>query len=143
VTQVGNVLRIPADLGKLADMRQFVREQAAQLGADGEAIDDIVTAVDELVTNSIVHGYRGAEGTVEVEVEASNGSVLVRLRDEAPAFDPTKVPDPDVTLPLELRPKGGMGIYLSLQATDGLAYRRTDTGNELTLSKRLTSGKGD
>jgi len=142
VTQLGNILRVEADLTRLAAVRQFVREQARLLSASDEATDDIVTAVDELVTNSIIHGYRGRAGYVEVEVEASAGSMIVRLRDQAPKFDPTIVPDPDVTLPLEGRPKGGLGIYLSRLSTDGLTYRRTADGNELTLSKQLTTGKG-
>jgi serine/threonine-protein kinase RsbW len=142
MSQVSHVLRIPADLAKLADVRQFVREQAALVGADGEATDDIVSAVDELVTNSIIHGYRGGEGAVEVEVEGIGASLVVRIRDQAPPFDPTQVAAPDITLPLEQRPKGGMGIYLARELTDELTYRQNGNSNEMTLTKNLTSGKG-
>jgi serine/threonine-protein kinase RsbW len=141
-SQMSRVLTIKADPARLADVRQFVREQAAELGADGEATDDMVTAVDELVTNSIIHGYRGGEGAVEVEIGASGTSMIVRLRDQAPPFDPTKLAAPDTTLPLEQRPKGGLGIYLSRAATDGLTYRRSEDGNETTLIRNLTSGEG-
>jgi len=140
--QTSQVLTITADPARLADVRQFVREQAAQLGADGEATDDIVTAVDELVTNSIIHGYRGGEGAVEVEIGASGASMVVHLRDHAPPFDPTKLAAPDTTLPPEQRPKGGLGIYLSRAATDGLTYRRSEDGNETTLIRNLASGEG-
>ncbi len=62
MSQVQNVLRIPADVKRLADVREFVRQHAADMGADAETTDDMVLAVDELTTNSIVHGYRGEEG---------------------------------------------------------------------------------
>jgi serine/threonine-protein kinase RsbW len=137
VTTLGNVLRIQADVSNLAAVRQFVREQGAQAGANQEAIDDLVSAVDESVTNSIVHGYAGAAGWVEVEIDLVERSLIVHLRDQARPFDPTSMPDPDVTLPLEERPFHGMGIYLVRQLTDSVAYRHSDNGNELTLTKAI------
>jgi serine/threonine-protein kinase RsbW len=142
VSQVQNVLRISADVRRLSEVREFIRQQAADMGADAETTDDMVLAVDELTTNSILHGYRGEEGVVEVEVGHEGSSMVVRVRDQAPPFNPTRMPDPDTTLPLELRPKGGLGIYLSREVSDGLVYRRTGDGNETTIVKRLTRGQG-
>jgi serine/threonine-protein kinase RsbW len=142
VSTLQNVLRIPADVKRLSDVREFIRQQAADMGADADTTDDMVLAVDELTTNSIIHGYRGGDGEVEVEVEREGSSMVVRVRDQAPPFNPTKMPDPDTTLPLELRPKGGLGIYLSREVTDGLVYRRTGDGNEMTIVKRITRGQG-
>ena len=141
------MLRIAADVNELAAVRHFIREEALRAGAGREVTDDMVQAVDELATNSIVHGYRGARGQIEVEVEVDVDAraMVVHLRDQAPAFDPTTLEDPDTTLALERRPLGGMGVYLSKQLTDGLIYRQTSTGNELTLTKRFsrTGGSGE
>jgi len=43
-------LRIDADIGRLGDVRRFVRETAPALGADERAVVDLVQAVDEWVT---------------------------------------------------------------------------------------------
>jgi anti-sigma regulatory factor (Ser/Thr protein kinase) len=60
------------------------------------------------------------------------------LRDEAPAFDPTQAPEPDITLPLHLRPVGGLGIFLARRLMDAMTYRRTsDQQNEVTLTKNI------
>lgn len=131
----GNVLRVPADVEQLAAVRAFIREQAALAGADPAAIPDIVQAVDESVTNAIEHGYAGRDGDVEVAVDQQGRSLIVRLRDRAAPFDPTLVPDPDTTLPLDQRPLGGMGVFLTRALTDAVKYRRTKEGNELTLVK--------
>jgi anti-sigma regulatory factor (Ser/Thr protein kinase) len=77
-----NVLRIQATVDDLATVRQFVRAQAERAGANHGAVPDIVQAVDEFVTNSIVHGYRGGGGPIEVEVDKSGTSLVVRLRNE-------------------------------------------------------------
>ena len=66
------------------------------------------------------------------------GALAVRLRDQAPRFDPTTLPLPDPSLPLEERILGGMGVYLMRRAADEIRYRALPGGgNELTLMTRL------
>jgi serine/threonine-protein kinase RsbW len=130
-----NVLRIQATVDDLATVRQFVRAQAERAGADRGAVPDIVQAVDEFVTNSIVHGYRGGGGPVEVEVDRSGTSLVVHVRDQAPQFDPTQLPSPDTTASLDKRALGGMGVFLARDLMDSVTYQRTKEGNELTLMK--------
>ena len=129
------MLRIQATVEDLATVRQFVRAQAERAGADLGVVPDIVQAVDEFVTNSIVHGYRGVGGPVEVEVDKLGTSLVVRLRDQAPQFDPTQLPSPDTTASLDKRALGGMGVFLARDLMDSVTYQRTKEGNELTLMK--------
>jgi serine/threonine-protein kinase RsbW len=138
-----SVLRIEADVADLAHVRQFVRDFATRAGADPLATSDLVQAVDESVTNSIVHGYRGAPGSIEVEVDRDRTSLVVRLRDQAPPFDPTSVPPPDINAPLEKQRLGGLGIVLVREMTDAISYRHTTSGNELTLTKQIVTREGD
>ena len=138
VAEHRDVLRVPADVVQLAAVRAFIRDRAARAGAGPRAIDNLVTAVDESVTNVILHGYRGKPGNVEIDFAHADKSLVVQLRDQAPPFDPTKMPEPDTSLPLEERPLGGMGILLSRQMTDSITYRRTGDGNELTLVMKLS-----
>jgi len=135
-------LEVPAEVGQLARVRAFVRSVATALGAPKAPLADVVQAVDECVTNSIVHGYKGRPGTVEVEVERAGRHLVVRLRDRAPPFDPTRLPLPDLSLPLRRRPLGGMGVFLARELTDRMSYRRTDGGNELTLVKGCIESGG-
>jgi len=133
-----DTLCIAARAEHLAKIRHFVEHTAAALGAGQEEIDDLVLAVDEAATNVIVHGYQCQPGLIEVEVGRQGDALLVRLRDGAPLFDPTLLPMPDVTLPLEMRPLGGLGIFLMRQSVDEMTYRVTpEGGNELTLIKRI------
>ncbi len=139
-TRAPDVLRIPAQVSQLASVRQFIRDHAHRAGADQATTTDLVQAVDESVTNAIVHGYRGSAGSVEVAVSTAGDALVVRLRDEAPVFDPTSVATPDVTRPLEQQRLGGLGILLMRELTDSMSYRQlgAGVGNELTLSKTVT-----
>lgn len=135
-----HTLSITAELKHLATIRQFVEQTVAALGAPPKASDDLVMAVDELATNIINHGYRGQPKIIEIRARRAGGAIVVQLRDEAPAFDPTQASEPDITLPLHLRPVGGLGIFLARRLTDAITYRRTsDEHNEVTLTKSITS----
>ncbi len=91
MSQVSDVLRIRADVSELAQVRQFIRDRSQLAGANRQTTDDMVQAADELVTNSIVHGYKGDQGAIEVGVDIRDQSLIVRLRDWARAFDPTSI----------------------------------------------------
>ena len=135
------VLRIPAEMNQLAVLQQFVEEQVRLLEVESSAVYDVLLAVDELAMNIVVHGYRDERGTIEVEMRTVGDALEVRLRDQAPPFDPTRVPTPDTTLPLELRPPGGMGILLVRHFMDSMVHRiLPEGGNELILIKKGVVG---
>lgn len=134
---MSSILRIAAELHNLAAVRRFISEEAESLQAGRAAIEDMVQAVDESVTNVIKHGYEGQPGTIDIEVGREGDDLVVRIRDYAPQFDPTTHPSPDLTLPLERRPFGGLGIHLSRECTDAVVYRvAPDGANELTLVRK-------
>ena len=131
-------VRIPPDLARVADVRALVREVAGVCHAPAQCMDDLVQAVDEATTNVIVHGYRGAPGWVDVAAERVDDRIVVTVTDEAPPFDPTSVPEPDLSVPPHQRRPGGMGVHLIRQATDRLEHEpRPGGGNILTLDRSL------
>ena len=133
---------IPADLGRLAAIRAFVRDQVAHIRMRRGAVADLVQAVDECVTNVIVHGYDGRSGEVEVELEAADGAIVIRVRDGAPPFDPTRVSAPDPNRSLEDRVNGGMGVLLMRACVDDLQHQVLPDGrNELTMIKRIDAAE--
>jgi serine/threonine-protein kinase RsbW len=132
------VLRVSAELENLSQIRRFVQEAAAAWDADPATLRHVLLAVDEASTNIIVHGYRGRDGTIEVEAAREEESLVIRLRDTAAPFDPTAALPPDMTAPLEERPVGGLGIQLIRQVMDRVSHRiMPEGGNELTLVRRL------
>lgn len=141
---MASTLTIPAEVKYLTTLRRFVEETAQALQADREAVEDMILAVDEAATNIILHGYRGQPGDIEVEVSIEGDTLQVRLSDWAPLFDPTEVPPPDLSLPLERRRFGGLGVYIARQCMDEVAYCVSPEGcNELTLRKMAHKSKAD
>ena len=131
-------VRIPADLARVADVRALVREVASEANAPVVCMDDLVQAVDEAATNIILHGYRGGPGWLEVSAELAGDRIVVELQDEAPVVDPTRIPEPDLSIPPEHRRPGGMGVHLMRLAMDELHHApRPGGGNILTMARRL------
>lgn len=135
-------LNCKARLIALADIRGFVAESASALGLGADAVEDLKVCVDEAATNIVKYGYRNEEGDLAVEVWRVDGEVLVRIRDDAPAFDFDHIPPPDLELPLHERPVGGMGVHLMRNLADGVSHQNLpDGGNELLLRKRITGAR--
>ena len=127
-------VRVPSDLGELSTVRALIRSVARDADASDACTADLVQAVDEAATNAIIHGHAGMPGWVEVAAAARGDKLIVTIADDAPPFDPTSVPMPDLTVhPMERRP-GGMGVMLTRMCVDEMTYRpRPGGGNILTL----------
>jgi len=127
-------LELTADLGKLSRIRDFVGEAVVELGINTSALDDLLVAVDEAVTNILIHGY-GGPGKIELEIYVKGSDVLVRLRDQAPAYDAAFGRSVDLKPPGGRDRPGGLGLHLIQNAMDEVNHHTIDGGNELTMTK--------
>lgn len=128
-----------AALDNLERMRNYIAQAAHDLQVPRVTSSDVVQAVDEVVTNIIVHGYQGADGVITLGVERQGNQLIVSVRDWARPFDPTDIPPPDLSLGLEQRRPGGLGVYMVRQLVDQIQYRApAEGGNELMLVKYLS-----
>ena len=131
-----------ANLDNLDAMRHYVEQTARKMGAEQPAVDATVQATDEWTTNIILHGYRRGPGKIRIEVRRQRDDLVVTVRDGAPWFNPAVIPTPDLTLPLEERPLGGLGYYIIRKLMDRVHYRAIpEGGNELTLARKAFRGK--
>lgn len=55
-----------------------------------EEMDDVKTAVSEAVTNGIIHGYKGGEGIIYIEVTVEGRELTVAIRDEGAGIEDVK-----------------------------------------------------
>jgi len=133
-------LHVTATLEVLAEVRAFVRSTTRGLGADRRTVGALVQAVDEWVTNVVVHGYGEASGPVDVEIRGDGADVVIVVRDAAPVFDPGSAPAFDRDLPLSQRPFGGMGIALIKDLCSTFEHRALPAGgNQVTFRRPASS----
>lgn len=111
---------------------------------DERAKSELKIAVQEMGQNAIEWGNRmDEERAIRLSYKLMADRILIRIADEGPGFDPTKVPDPTVD-PIKLieareahgkRP-GGFGIHLAKRVMDTFSYN--ETGNIVTMEKRFS-----
>ena len=107
------------------------------LGLPEQLSMPINLALEETVTNVMLYAYPGKSGQVLVEAEKSPEQVIFTITDSGVSFDPTKQKEADITLSVEERAIGGLGIHLVRQLMDDIRYERKDNKNILTLTKRI------
>jgi len=105
----------------------------------------VEVSLDEVLANVVRHGLggRGETATFEVELRIDPGAdppvCEVVVTDDAPAFDPLAVPEPDTSLRVEDRPIGGLGVALVRKLMDEVEYERRDGKNRLRMTRRLVA----
>jgi serine/threonine-protein kinase RsbW len=94
-------------------------------------------ALEEAVTNVISHAFAGVPPPhlIRVRLDITAQMFAAEIVDNGIAFDPTTAPLPDLSLPLDQRPAGGLGIHLMRSMMDRVQYRRFDGQNLLRLEK--------
>lgn len=108
--------------------------------ADGLAEDvtfPMTLAIEEAVVNVINHAFVGLPPphSIKLRLDVTAASVTAEITDNGRFFDPTAAPNPDLSLPLEERHPGGLGIHLMRSMMDRLHYRRSAGNNILRLEK--------
>jgi anti-sigma regulatory factor (Ser/Thr protein kinase) len=123
---------LPGTLESLDGMADFLREASQEAGLDPKAAYRLQLAVDEVVTNIIVHGYQeaGLQGNVDLRADIDPDNLVITVEDTAVEYDPTKrAPPANLDAPLEERDMGGLGVYLALQSVDQFTYERVNNKN--------------
>jgi serine/threonine-protein kinase RsbW len=112
------------------------------MGASGFQPDEILDtqlAVEEVITNIIVHGYRKTGCAIHLSCRFIPDAVSIEVADSAPRFDPLSIPEPEIGGAIDEREIGGLGIFLVRQVMDGISYRYENGRNILTMEKRKGS----
>ncbi len=124
-------------LEELSQVNEQVGEFGEQQDWQPDLIFHVQLAIDEVGTNVIEHGKDAEVNLMEVSLTSDAHSVILEIADDGAPFDPLReAPSPDVTLSLEDRPIGGLGLHLIRTLTDEQSYQRESGKNLLTLVKR-------
>jgi anti-sigma regulatory factor (Ser/Thr protein kinase) len=131
-------LRLASRLSELPQLAAEVARLGREHDLPAEVVSDLTLALEEAVSNVIRHGYgERPDGPISVAFCATGESIVVTVEDAAVGFDPLKHPEPDLTVPVDARPAGGMGVYLIKRLMDEVDYRVDDGRNVLMLTKRI------
>lgn len=131
-------LRLANDLAGLAQLAERVEGFGTAQNLPASVVNALNVVLDEAVSNAINHGYdAGVRGEIAVRLRRAPDGVLLEVEDDGRPFDPLQAPPPDLTLSLERRPIGGLGIHLIRNLMDEVSYARVGGRNVLKMVKYL------
>lgn len=117
--------------GKQYDIIESVMQMDEVAALDTALQFKIRLCVEEIEENIL--SYSGSKW-LDVESRIENGVFHVQFRDCGKEFNPLEQQDPDVTLALEKRPIGGLGIFICKNMMDTVEYEYSEGCNILKMS---------
>jgi anti-sigma regulatory factor (Ser/Thr protein kinase) len=124
-------------LEALDDVFVFLEEALTAAGADTQSAYAVNFAVEEFFTNMVKYEPGGAL-EVSISVERDGDRLIVRMVDGGvQPFDVTSARMPNLSDPLEKRPVGGLGIHISRELLDSVAYTYENGQSTITFVKTL------
>lgn len=133
-------LVVDATMENLDMVIGFVEEQLEQEACPMKLCRQILVSFEEVYVNVANYAYVGDVGTCEVITEIvtkeDGKELILTVRDQGHPFNPLEREDPDVTLSVEERQIGGLGIYMVKQFMDQVTYTYESGVNILTIFKK-------
>lgn len=131
------VQRFPAVADSVMEVSTFVEPLAAEAGVPLKLQMQLDLIIEEVVLNICNYAYPEQGGDFSVRIEQNGGELVMLFEDQGVAFDPLQAEAPDVTLGLEERGIGGLGILLVRRLSDRVEYCRQGETNRLMVVFRL------
>jgi serine/threonine-protein kinase RsbW len=135
----GRTALVPASAAGVRQAAAAFDAFARQGGIPVDVVRSVQVALDEVLSNTVRHGYgdAGDRRGIQIRFQLDEDGVLeVTIEDDAPPFDPRTASVPDTTAGLAERTPGGLGLLLTRGLMDEMDYARANGRNRVTLRKR-------
>jgi anti-sigma regulatory factor (Ser/Thr protein kinase) len=129
---------IENQIGELSTLAEQIDDLAAQWELSQTMAMNINLVIEEAVSNIIFYAFNNNnKHKIKISISLKNKLLTIRITDDGIPFNPLEQQQPDINLPAEERPVGGLGIFLISHMMDELNYIRKGNQNILTLYKSL------
>ena len=131
-----SLYRFPARMESLESMLALLRPHAASVGE--EPLLRAETAIEELLTNTLVHGEAigNPQACVWLAVKLEDRACALQYQDTQLPFDPhARIAEAmqRTANPMDQRPPGGLGLLMVYRLADGFRYQRQGDRNCIDL----------
>ena len=126
------------DIQQIPQLAEFIEKISEEKHLEQSLAMSLNLALEEAVTNVILYAYpEGSDGLVDVEALVRDKELEFIISDSGTPFDPTAAPEADITLGVDERKIGGLGIFLVRNIMDSVSYERKDGKNILSMHKNI------
>ena len=125
----------PSEIVRFQDLLESL---ASEHAIPPKALHEVQLAVEEHLANILNHAFTDQqEHQILVRLEVETDILRIEVKDDGRPFNPLEHPKPDLALPVDQRPIGGLGIHMMRKSVDQIEYRRANGKNILAILKRI------
>ena len=130
-------ITVEAKIENVDKVTEFVNEMLEEKDCPLKVQMQLDVAIDEIFGNIAYYAYGKGSGnaTIQIEMEDNPPKITLTFIDQGIPYNPLENKDPDITLDIEDREIGGLGIFLVKKTMDELSYEYADGQNILTMKK--------
>ena len=126
-----------ASMDELNNVLKFIDDGIKDI-KDSKLLKKFNLVVEEIFVNIVSYAYsdNDTNNTVTISIKDNDDKTIITFIDSGKHFNPLIKDDPDLSLNVDERPIGGLGIYLVKKMMDNVEYEYKDNKNILTIEKR-------
>ncbi len=134
-----NKLTVPAKIENLQKVMNFLSDQLDSVDYVMKSRLQLELSIEEAYVNIVNYAYKSEEGKVVIccDIDEHPLQVTMQFIDCGIPYNPLKNEDPDISLNVEEKEVGGLGIFLIKKNVDHIEYEHKDGKNILTIQKKL------
>ena len=132
-------MRVQNDTGDHQRVQNALRDFCAANDVGHDASLRLRLLLEEMFINVATYAYpEGTCGWIDVTFERRDQHVMITVEDEGAPFDPVARQLPDLTVGIDEREIGGLGIVLIRELADEVDYCYANGRNRLQVAYKLT-----
>lgn len=128
-------LQVPATVEHLGAINEYI--DTVVPGRFLPLVNTIKLVAEEFFVNIYSYAYSNTVGTVEMqcgEIVGDQPGIFLLIKDWGPPFNPfEEMANPDITLDIDSRPIGGLGVYLIKHMSHSQHYTRENGTNIIEI----------
>lgn len=132
-------IMLAAKTENLDKVLDFVNAQLDEIKCPAKARMQLDIAAEEIFVNIAHYAYGSQTGTavVQIEIKEDPRAVIITFIDNGDPYDPLARSDPDITLSVEDRNIGGLGVYMVKMSMDSVSYEYKYGQNIFKIQKKI------
>ncbi len=111
----------------------WLHEVCNEWNIDKKLTNKLDMCAEEIFANIAFYAYPNKSGDIDAELKKTDDRIIFEFQDDGIEYNPLEKPDPDINLPPEERPLGGLGIFMVKEMADEIYYKRENDKNILTM----------
>ena len=128
--KMSNSKTISVDKKLMLEVENFFEKFAESNDISSSVAHKIMIISDEIFSN-IAYYSMASDVVLNANLEGNN--VIITFKDNGIPYNPLQKDDPDVSMPLEDRAAGGLGIYIVKNMSKDIKYTRDGEYNILEI----------